>query len=248
MRRLLLFVSALAAFAAAVVAFAPAVLVNPALERMSRGTLTLAEAEGTIWHGRGILVAGGAGRVPLAWSIDPWPLVHRELRLSLSSHAGGAGTPRGEIAVREHSVIVRNLDVTLPADMLRIAAPRAGLRAAGEVRVISPSLDSTPAAIRGGVDLYWHDARIESASGGVDLGTIVAVLVADGERLGGPVANEGGDVEVRGTVKWQIPGSGDASLLLTPRRTDNSTLARILAVIGTSDGAGWRIAWHADLR
>ena len=83
MRRALLILVWLVAFAAIVVAIAPASLAGAALERISEGTLALAEAEGTLWRGRGTLTAARIARVPVAWSIEPWPLLRSELRLQV---------------------------------------------------------------------------------------------------------------------------------------------------------------------
>jgi hypothetical protein len=248
MRRTLLILAAFAVFAAAVAAFAPAALVGAPLERITGGMLGLAEAEGTIWRGRGTLVASREARLPLAWSIDPWPLLRGELRLSLFPYDANGTSPRGEIALRDGTVALRSLDVALPADVLRAAASGTLLGAAGWVRVTSSALDWAPTGSRGEVEIVWRDARIAPGNGdAIALGSVTAVLSATGDRLTGSVANEGGDLDVRGNVSLRSRTT-ELSLLLAPRRADDAALARSLAAIGTPDGAGWRVEWRAGTR
>jgi general secretion pathway protein N len=244
MRRTLLITVALAMLAAGAVAFAPAVLVGTRLERLSGGKVVLAVPEGTIWRGRATLVASPEARLPLAWSIDPWPLLRGELRFSLFPHDDSGRTPRGEIALSDDTIAVRGLDLALPANLLRLAGPGTDLRATGEVRVTSSALDWAPTGSRGEVEIVWRDARIVAGNGdALVLGRVTVVLSASGDRLAGPVVNEGGDVGVVGTVSLRAD-AGEFSLLLAPRHAADAALARSLAAIGTPVGAGWRVEWR----
>ncbi len=248
MRRALLIVAVAAALAAAIVAFAPATLASAWIARASRDTIALAGAEGTIWHGRGTLVAGSEARLPLAWSLDPWPLLRGEVRFSLAPFDAAAPLPRGEIDLRERAYAVRGLDVALPAEMLQRAAAGTAIRATGEVRVTSTSLEWVGDSIRGGAQISWRDARLSAGPGAtIDLGTLKARLTGVGAELAGPIANDGGDVDVRGSAAWRPAGSA-VSLLLTPRREDDTATTRILAAIGTPEGAGWRVVLRAGSR
>ncbi len=248
MRRALSILAVVAVLAVAVAAFAPATLAGAWIARASGDTIALAGAEGTIWQGRGTLVAGSEARLPLAWSLDPWPLMRAEVRLALAPFDATASLPRGEITLRKQAIAVRGLDVAVPAEMLRHAASGAAIRAAGEARVASTSLDWTRDSIRGTVRIDWRDARLAAGPGAdLDLGTLSANLAGDGAELRGPIANEGGDVNVRGVATWR-PGAGEVSLLLTPRRPDDPAIVRILAAIGTPEGAGFRIALRAGSR
>ena len=249
MRRALLVIALVAAFAAAVAAFAPATLAAAWIARASHDALALAGAEGTIWHGRGTLVAGAESRLPLAWSLDPWPLLRAEVRLSLASFEPAASLPRGEIALHDRVVALRGLDIVLPAEMLRQAMSGMAIRASGDVRVTATSLDWTPSSIRGAVDIGWHDARLSAGTGpAVDLGTLTAKLAGEGTGLVGPIANDGGDVDVRGSAAWRPGSGGEASLLLAPRRADDSATARLLAAIGAPEAGGFRVVLRTGMR
>ncbi len=249
MRRALLVIALVAALAAAVAAFAPATLAAAWIARASHDALALAGAEGTIWHGRGTLVAGAQSRLPLAWSLDPWPLLRAEVRLSLAPFDATASLPRGEIALHDRAVALRGLDIVLPAEMLRQAMSGTAIRASGEARVTSTSLDWTPNSIRGAVEIGWRDARLSAGTGAaVDLGTLTAKLTSEGTGLAGPIANDGGDVDVHGSAAWRSGDGGEASLLLTPRRADDAATARLLAAIGTPEGRGFRIVLRTGMR
>jgi hypothetical protein len=239
---------AIAVLAAAIAALAPAALVGVALERESGGRLALAGTEGTVWRGRGTLVSGNEFRLPLAWSIAALPLATGELRLRLAPHAGGGSTPAGEFALRTGAIAARALDVTLPADLVLAAAPRAGVRASGDMRLVSASLGWTDSFFTGSARLAWHDARLAvGGSVGTSLGNVLFMLSAAGDRLAGPVSNDGGDLEIRGTVSVSTRGATDVSLVLTPRR-DDPALARQLASIGTAEGSGWRVDFRSGPR
>jgi hypothetical protein len=241
MRRALLILAVIAALAAAVVAFAPATLAAAWITRASHDAIALAGAEGTIWHGRGTLVAGAEGRLPLAWSLDPWPLIRGEVHLSLAPFDATAPLPHGEFVMHDRTLAVNGLDVALPAEMLQQAARGSGIRPTGEARVTSSSLYWSRESVRGAIQIGWRDARLSAGPGAaVDLGTLSVNLTGEGTELRGPIANEGGDVDVRGLAALR-PAGGEVSLLLTPRRPDDAATARILAAIGAPEGAGWRI-------
>jgi hypothetical protein len=237
MRRALLVLAAAGIVAVAIVAFAPATVVGEWIERASRGGVLLADAEGTLWHGRGTLVAG-ATHVPFAWSVDALPLARGELRVALSPFDASARTPRGRFALRGRTIAVRDLDVVLPA---ALATTATALHASGDAHFTSPSLDWAPEAALGSVQIEWRDARLGiAAGGGIDLGVVHAALTGDGAGLRGPVSNDGGDVAVRGNVGLQ-PDAFEASLLVSPRRTDDRAIVAILAALGAPEGGGYRI-------
>ena len=111
MRRTLIIFVAVAAFAIVVVATAPASLASLAVDRASHGVLKLADAEGTLWHGHGTLAAPRSLRLPIAWSIDAWPLARGEWHIHVLSTTAGGAMPRAEItALRDHERLEEGLD------------------------------------------------------------------------------------------------------------------------------------------
>jgi hypothetical protein len=244
MRRALLILISLVAFAAIVVTLAPASLAGAALERISEGTVALAEAEGTLWRGRGTVIAARVARVSVAWSIEPWPLLRGELRLHVSPPVASGNSPRAQIVAHRDSVSMRDVDVMLPARLVEGLAPRSGIRMTGDVRVTTPSLDWTPAAFLGGARIDWQDAQFAiSVDPAIRLGTVNATLAALGDRLTGPITNDGGTFDVRGTGSIATNVAPSLSLVMTPRAGGDAAQSRTLTIAGDADGR-----WNVEFR
>ena len=251
-RRWLLLIAAVAvAVAIEAVWLAPAALVDGRVAQLTGGALRLAAAEGTAWRGRGVLVAGGT-RLPVAWRLDAGPLLRGELRVRLRSPDGAAdASPRADIALSAERVQLRDVDVTVPATLVAAAAgPAAGWAVAGSVGIATADVEWTPAAIRGDARLHWRGARLMLPDGvaPLDLGDVRAVLTASGDRLAGPVSNEGGDVAVRGELALRANDAVQLSLALAPRHPLDATLERVLSAIGSPGNDGWRVEWRIPLR
>jgi len=252
MRTVLIVVLALALLGGAVVALAPAAILAPYIERASQQRVTLTETEGRLWHGRGVLAAGGT-RVPLAWDAEALPLLSGELKLRVKPGEANAATPRAQVDAANRRIAITDLDLVLPADsvqqaLLRNAPIKPGWKADGEITIWSSRVEWTPAVFGGGIDALWRNAHLTLVSSTpVDLGDMTVQLAGAGNRLAGPVRNRGGNLDVRGDLALGTDGSVNASLLLTPR-TEDAELARALAAIGTPEGKGWRIAWQTPAR
>ena len=116
------------------------------------------------------------------------------------------------------------------------------------MRLVAASLGWTESSYSGSVRLAWQDARLAVGNDiGASLGNIEITLSAAGDRLAGPLTNDGGEIELRGTISVSTRGAADVSLLLTPRR-DDPALARQLAAIGTAEGSGWRVEFRSGPR
>ncbi len=248
-RFLLLLLLAAVLLAAAVAYLAPASLIVPEIERASHGRITLGEVDGTLWRGRGVLTAGAA-RLPFAWTLEALPLLTGKARAHVLPPAGGASSPHADITVADRKLVVTDLAVSVPAIILqqaltRIAAGRAAWTIDGQIAADTPRLEWSPAAYDGGLRVAWRNAHLTIVSKvEIDLGEATATLAAQGGRLAGPVANTGGNLDVRGDVSVGTDGSANLSLLLTPRRDDDAELARVLGAVGTREGAGWRVNWQ----
>jgi Type II secretion system (T2SS), protein N len=241
---------AVALLVGAFAVLAPATIVAGRLEKATGGAFTARDVEGTVWRGRGVL-AGGSAQLPLAWTVDASPLIQGELRARVTPFDNAATTPHGEIVATRTRIALRDADVTLPALLVIQPTPmgRIGLVTEGDIRFTTPSLDWTPASIEGDAQIVWRAARLTLPPfPPVALGDLTATLAANGARLAGPVVNSGGDLDVRGIVSVGADRSADVSLTLTPRKSDDTTLARVLAAFGTPDGAGWRVAWRSSPR
>ncbi len=122
----------------AVAALAPATLLAPPIARESGGVLTLVEAAGTVWSGRGTLFAAGE-RIPVAWKVEPAAILGGELAVRLTGQDAARPLPRALISASLDRLAATNVEIALPAAALLAAA---GTCACGPRRssVEAPSL------------------------------------------------------------------------------------------------------------
>ena len=250
-RSILIFAALAATVALFTIKLAPARLADARLAAMTNGNVHLTDAEGTLWDARGILTAG-ATRIPVAWRIDPWPLLRRELHLHLVRGEGSStASPKGDIAIGRDSIELRDVEATIPAGFFGAAA---GFGTAslvgGDVEINASRLEWAPPANHGDARLRWRGASLTIAGSAqpIELGEITTALSANGYRLAGPVSGSGGDLGVRGTATLSAGNGIQLSLVLTPRRADDRDLARALSVLGVRDADGWRVEWRLPLR
>jgi general secretion pathway protein N len=247
MRVLLVVFAAVVLLALAVVALAPASLVVTAVENATSSRIALAEVDGTVWNGSGTLVDGEGRRLPLAWKTDGVAAARGKLHLRVMPRANEAG-PRADITLDDGKMHARDVALVVPATWLAESFARAlPIAVTGDVAVTIASLDWASQGSAGDARFEWRDARLSAAGAApLDLGKVTATLAARDNQLAGPIANEGGDLAVAGNVAAFANGAGEADVLLTPRRSDETT-TRMLAAIGTPEGGGYRVRaqWHA---
>ena len=147
LRKLLIF--ALLALAL-LVAKAPARLVDGLVARATDGGLRLQQAEGSLWHGRGVLASRDAGGrsltpwLPLAWDLDTAALG----RLALGWTFSSSGSPLGAVEASPGGVSVRRLALHAPADTALASIPHPAARAGwqGDLTVEAPDWHCPPTA------------------------------------------------------------------------------------------------------
>jgi hypothetical protein len=252
MRRPLLIVAAIAVVTAIqIVWLAPATLVGRRLEQATAGALRLVDCEGTIWHARAMLVGGGA-RLPIAWNLEFWPLLHGEARIRIGPYAGTTtGPPRARLQLRTGSISVHDVDIVIPAPMLAaLAAAPAGWSVTGEVAFSAAALEWSPPKSRGDLVLVWRRARLAPVTDGVpiDLGNVSVTLKAEGDAMGGPIRNDGGALSVAGEARARNGDDTIVKLELAPRAGDDSALEAALTALGPKSNAGWRVEWRIPPR
>lgn len=252
MRRTLLILVAIATIVVVeIVWLAPATLVGSRVEQAGSGALRVADAEGTLWHARGMLIAGGT-RLPVAWDLAFWPLLRGETRLHITPYAGTAkGPPRAEVQLRGTDFSVRDAEVVVPAPMIAaIAAVPPSWAVGGDVDIVASTFDWMPPANRGAARIVWRRARLTPPAGGdaVALGDVTLDLTALEDRVRGTVRNDGGDVRVQGDASLRAGEGTVLSLVLEPRGSATPSLVSALATLGARDGAGWRVEWRIPAR
>jgi hypothetical protein len=221
---------------AAIAAFAPASLVDARLSAATGGAVRLAETDGTLWQGRGVLGApDGRWRVPVAWTLDVAPLLRGVASLAFGS--AETADIRGSATALRDRIVIDSLDATLPGAMLAVFDPAAAVATGGEVKVRATTLDLGPAPGPGTINADWSNARMRIGGLLLDLGTVTLRLSAQGGSLGGPVSSQGGDVSVDGNMTLR-EGRLDAQLRLTPSASASPELRNALASLGAADVQG----------
>ena len=248
-RRAVVLVAAVALAAIVAAAWlAPAALLDSRVAHATDGAVRVAAAEGTVWRGRGTIVAAAA-RIPIAWDVDFRPLLRGMVRVRVRS-GNGASTPRATIALRGNAIALHDVDVTLPAAIVAAFMGYAAASVAGEVGALADDFEVAPGSYRGEARLVWRGARIVGMGdvGPLDLGEVRSTVKGDGDAISGPLANESGDLALRGQWTMHARDGLALALLLTPTRSDQTELKRTLSAIGTAEGGGWRVDWRAPLR
>ncbi|HTQ02122.1 MAG TPA: type II secretion system protein N [Casimicrobiaceae bacterium] len=242
-------VAALACLLAAVAAFMPATLVDLRLDAASGGKLRLTDATGTVWDGRGAVTdAGGAWRVPVAWSISKADVLRNVHAVALRP-VDDAATPRGTVQAVDDGARVHDLSVEVPAQALAALLPTRALPVLGGTIAVSAADFAWTAKDKSGrVEAQWRGARLVSGDARADLGTVTLSAAPQGSALGGRIANTGGDVRLDATVAVS-DGSVSVEGTIAPAAGAPPTIARALAAFGTPDAAGAvRVAWRGSLR
>lgn len=239
----------LTAVAVGVAWFMPASLLDSRVAQATGGVLRVADTQGTLWHGRGVLTADQT-RMPIEWDIDPWPMLQGTVRMRVRSDVG-AGSPRGTVDLRTGEVALQDADVTVPAATIgRVLGDFAAGSVDGEVNANASNLHLASGSNSGEARLVWRNARVRGigTAGALDLGEVRTTLVANGAAMSGPIANEGGSLALRGEWAVKEKDAFTLTLRVTPRKAGDADIARWLSAVGKPDGDGWLITWRLPLR
>jgi general secretion pathway protein N len=235
--------------AIAVAINAPASLLDSRIAAATEGRARISNTMGTVWNGSGDLVLLPRGtRRSLAWHIDAWPLLTGEVRGTVAMEGGAA--QRTEFAYGRGHAVLRGFDADLPMDtLLQSAGVPATLGAAGgNLAAHVVRFVQTPGALDVDVALQWQDASLPAPGVRIALGDIRLELRGNGPEIGGPLSNQGGDVEIIGRVILSAALAPRFDATIRPRtgidRDRADALATTLALIGAPDGqGGYRVAW-----
>jgi general secretion pathway protein N len=222
-------------YASALAAMAPATLLDARLAQVSGGRIRLADAQGTLWSGDGLIevrdaVGRSAYRSLLAWRLSPASVLHARLVYDL---AFGRQATRFRLAASPSRVEIGGVDVRLPAGVLGLALPKlAVLELGGELRLQIGDLVVGSRYLRGGATLQWLDA----ASGLTPispLGRYELRVVGEGSSGRVQLQTLQGPLSLDGAGGWR-PGAAPlltATAQVPPQYRDQlSPLLRLIAV------------------
>lgn len=242
MRALPLLALGIAAYALFLVAGIPAAFVAPKVAESTKGQVALANAEGTVWSGRGSLriVHGGAvvALDRVEWSFAPSRLFLGEVAVDVKAAAKDlSATAQAARSVGEWRV--RELAATAPASIAGTFAPLAAAwQPAGAIAIESPSFAFDGRDFKGEARATWRDAGL-SLSPVRPLGTFTATVKGEGPKAAVLLTTEKGPLRLAGKGTLEPNGrlAFDGEARAEPGR--DKDLEALLALMGPrrADGA-----------
>ena len=195
LRRVLLALVFGGVFLSGLLVFAPASLMGYALERVSGGTLTLAQTSGSVWQGSGVALLRQKTRYQTLGSYR-WTIQIFSASLQVQE---GEGTP---MTVRyipfAGRINIDKLHITLPASMISIGAPQLGpYQLQGSLEASSDHLMLDSAGMNGQITVDW--LRAASALSEIrPLGDYRILLQGNGGSLDEQLSTLSGKLQLNG--------------------------------------------------
>jgi general secretion pathway protein N len=230
-----------------IIGTAPARFIDRVLESGTLGRIRLAEAEGTVWQGRGRVVlvdtaVTDAGRFSLpgvaipgrvSWSVKPWPLIVGMVDANVSIDGMPAPVRLqgsvGEVQISAGSISLPSVDLT------RLGSPWNSVRPSGALSVRWDTL-----TLRGGQMLGKAAIELRDASSAVTpvrpLGSYRLEIDGRGPQAELQLRTVSGPLKLSGKGQWTAR-SGlrlDAEAVVDPAESDR--LKAFLALIGRREG------------
>ncbi len=225
----------LGAYVLFLLVLAPATLFDAGLQRATGGRLRLAQAQGTLWSGRGVLEIrsttepSGVGR-DLAWTLRPRALLRGRLDFALDLDHAAHPFP---VRVSVGGIELSNADFLLPASVLGIAVPRfAAIGPRGDLAFHIAKFSSVGGSVSTHAVVTWKEAS-SALTSVAPLGTYQLRLNGVAGLLNATLHTIHGPLQLEGAGSWR--GSGPLTLSATarvdaPYRAQLTPLLRLIAV------------------
>ena len=237
--------------AAALIVEAPASVADWRLGAMTGNRLHIANPSGTLWNGSGELVASGSSvQRHIAWRLESWPLLSGELRGTLATDADADRV--GSFAVGHDKIALEGFELAMPMEALLRAtgAPSIIASAGGDLGIHIDRFVRDAEALDVALAVQWRNASLPGVGpfARVMLGDVHAELSGRGREVSGPLDNDGGELELHGTLTAVADGQPRVDASIRPRagldRDRASTLALALSALGPADAEGRvRVVW-----
>lgn len=235
----------LALFAAAYILFilivtAPSSLLNGRIDSLSGGRLSLANSQGTLWHGSAtpVLRTGTNANIPLQtlnWQIRPLALLKGQLIADLGWDK--SATPM-ELTLDSQSVTLTRLQLPLPSEVIGELSPF--LKAAqfsGRLFIESSQLTYTDKQLSGNATAHWNQAG--SALTAVQpLGDYRLDIVADRGSLRAVLSTQGGALLLDGKGSWSPAQKFNFKGTASATEASRPMLSELLHHLGAEDTPG----------
>ncbi len=232
---------ALIVLAMSTLLLAPATWLDWALQRYSHGALTLANAEGRLWHGRGILQAMLPGSqvaslANAAWAVQGRALLKGRLQVRVSDQQTGqailvAGWSPG-------GVHLDRAQLQLPAELLgRFSKTLAGLSLTGPMLLTADGVSFSGSTVQGRASLDWRNAGSGMTSVR-PLGDYRLDWTGSGDHLAFALMSQGGSLALNGAGIWRPSGDFEFKGEARVAPGKEAELAPLLRMMGRQEGAG----------
>ncbi|MGE5339521.1 MAG: type II secretion system protein N [Gemmatimonadota bacterium] len=230
-----------------IVVVAPAQWLAFEIRKASGGQVELADATGSVWSGRAIVVIGsgelGTAPVslagPLSWKLSAWPLLAGVIDLTLS-HPTVLAQPLTVRATFRQHVDLGADTLRLPASLLAaLGAPWNTIRPGGIIMLSWDRLSIEPGHIVGNLSAEWQFAssgltavspfgHYRLQTNGIYPGTQLQLTTLSGplELSGNGTIGEGARVRFQGVARV-VPGADPAVKV---------QLAGLIALLGRREG------------
>ena len=217
------------------VATAPGTLVDAGLQRASNGRLRLAQAQGTIWAGDGLIeIRDVSGRNAIArdisWRVLPQSLLRGRLVSEVALDRAARQFP---VTISFSQVELASAELSFPAAVLALAEPRLKpLRLSGDVLLHATNLSIGRDGMHGNVTLQWRAAG--SAFSPVSpIGSYELRLDGQGNTVHALLSTLQGPMQLDGSGSWTNGANPEfhATVRVPPQYQEQLTpLLRMISV------------------
>ncbi|GAB2664033.1 type II secretion system protein N [Arenimonas aestuarii] len=226
--------------------FAPARLLDAKLDQASKGHLRLASPEGTLWSGSGVAelhdqAGGRRWAAAVAWRMRPAALLAGRLDFELATDTPAS---LSAMSLSRSKIGLYGVDIRMPAATLAAAIPdMAAWGVAGEIRLVTDSLEFGPGLAAGSVTVHWRAAG-SSLSPVSPLGDYALDVQGLDQGWRASLRTTAGPLQVSGQGAWQSGADPrfEATAVVPPAlRTQLAPFLRLLAVERSDGRFDWRL-------
>jgi len=235
MRRWSQWAIGLGVYAAVLAVQAPATLVDGGLKQATNGRLRLAQAQGTIWAGAGLIEirdAGGRNAIAkeIAWHILPESLWRARLVCEVELDRPAQRFP---VTVSISKFDIADAEINLPAAALEFAEPRLKpLRLSGDLQLHASNLSIGRDGMVGNVTLQWRAAGSDFSPVS-PIGSYELRLDGRGNSVQATLSTLQGPLQLDGSGSWTSGRSTELKATVRvppPYREQLTPLLRIISV------------------
>lgn len=214
------------------------------MARVTANQVVLDASQGSVWQGQATLILQGRHVPPrslggFGWRINPLWLVTGRLPIAVRGTDPGRRL-QADIELSLDTLVLRDVDVQLPADVIPALYPPAlFFNFGGELRLTTPALELKRGAVTGSAELYWQ-AATTGLSKVNPLGDYRLYLNGEAARATFKLETPRGALLIVGDGQWDL-ASGRLDFNGIARPLGHAAeLEPLLQLFGRNQGGGQR--------